>query len=176
MGLSWQQGPLAPGAIGRFLVPEPLPERLLYIEPLRRRMRVRFGGAWIADSENATSASWPTANVPPPCHFAFSCSARHHKPSMRSPQLVRTIFGPVPSAVARCSLSKRLPPIKPNPVLHRHSILLPHETTTDITKPLRVAARFLSLRLLVQQITFPTFASSSFHRTLGYSATLLLSL
>ena len=54
MGLSWQQGPLAPGAIGRFLVPEPLPERLLYIEPLRRRMRVRFGGAWIADSENVT--------------------------------------------------------------------------------------------------------------------------
>ena len=52
MGLSWQQGPLAPGAIGRFLVPELLPERLLYIEPLRRRMRVRFGGAWIADSEN----------------------------------------------------------------------------------------------------------------------------
>jgi hypothetical protein len=52
MGLSWQQGPLAPGAIGRFLVPVPLPERLLYIEPLRRRMRVRFGGDWIADSEN----------------------------------------------------------------------------------------------------------------------------
>jgi hypothetical protein len=25
MGLSWQQGPLAPGAIGRFLVPDPLP-------------------------------------------------------------------------------------------------------------------------------------------------------
>lgn len=52
MGLSWQQGPLAPGAIGRFLVPVPLPERLLYVEPLRRRMRVRFGGDWIADSEN----------------------------------------------------------------------------------------------------------------------------
>jgi uncharacterized protein (DUF427 family) len=52
MGLSWQQGPLAPGAIGRFLVPEPLPKRLLYLEPLRRRMRVRFGGAWIADSEH----------------------------------------------------------------------------------------------------------------------------
>src|SRR6201996_2346982 len=51
MGLSWQQGPLAPGAIGRFLVPEPLPNRLLYVEPLRRRMRVRLGGAWIADSE-----------------------------------------------------------------------------------------------------------------------------
>jgi uncharacterized protein (DUF427 family) len=52
MGLSWQQGPLSPGAIGRFLVPEPLPKRLLYIEPLRRRMRVRFGGIWIADSEH----------------------------------------------------------------------------------------------------------------------------
>jgi uncharacterized protein (DUF427 family) len=52
MGLSWQQGPLAPGAIGRFLVPRPLPERLLFAEPLRRRMRVRFGGHWIADSED----------------------------------------------------------------------------------------------------------------------------
>src|ERR1700722_9762060 len=52
MGLYWQQGPLSPGAIGRFLVPEPLPERLLYAEPLRRRVRVRFGGTWIADSEH----------------------------------------------------------------------------------------------------------------------------
>ncbi|HEY6785808.1 MAG TPA: hypothetical protein VI365_00700 [Trebonia sp.] len=50
MGLSWQQGPLASGAIGRFLVPGPLPERLLYAEPLRRRMRVQFGGTWIGDS------------------------------------------------------------------------------------------------------------------------------
>ena len=52
MGLSWQQGPLAPGAIGRFLVPDPLPGRMLFAEPLRRRMRVRFGGAWIADSDD----------------------------------------------------------------------------------------------------------------------------
>jgi hypothetical protein len=52
MGLSWQQGPLSPGAIGRFLVPDPVPKKLLYAEPLRRRMRVRFGGRWIADSEN----------------------------------------------------------------------------------------------------------------------------
>jgi uncharacterized protein (DUF427 family) len=51
MGLSWQQGPLSPGAIGRFLEPESLPKRLLYAEPLRRRMRVSFGGTWIADSE-----------------------------------------------------------------------------------------------------------------------------
>lgn len=52
MGLSWQQGPLSPGAIGRFLMPGTLPQRLLYVEPLRRRMRVRCGGAWIADSEH----------------------------------------------------------------------------------------------------------------------------
>ena len=52
MGLSWQQGPLSQGAIGRCLVPESLPKRLLYAEPLRRRMRVRFGSTWIADSEN----------------------------------------------------------------------------------------------------------------------------
>jgi uncharacterized protein (DUF427 family) len=52
MGLSWQQGPLATRAIGQFLVPGKLPERLLYAEPLRRRMRVRFAGEWIADSED----------------------------------------------------------------------------------------------------------------------------
>jgi uncharacterized protein (DUF427 family) len=52
VGLSWQQGPLSAGAIGRFLVPEPLPKRLLYLERLRRRTRVRFGGRWIAESEN----------------------------------------------------------------------------------------------------------------------------
>ena len=52
MGLSWQQGPLAPGAVGKFLVPVPLPDRLLFAEPLRRRMRVRFGDQWIADSED----------------------------------------------------------------------------------------------------------------------------
>ena len=29
-----------------------MPKRLLYAEPVRRRMRVRFGGIWIADSEH----------------------------------------------------------------------------------------------------------------------------
>jgi uncharacterized protein (DUF427 family) len=52
VGLAWQGGPLAAARVGRFLVPDPLPDRLLYAEPLRRRMRVRFGGAWVADSEN----------------------------------------------------------------------------------------------------------------------------
>ncbi|MET7860360.1 DUF427 domain-containing protein [Streptomyces sp. NPDC005318] len=52
MGLSWQQGPLSAGAIGHFLTPEPLPQRLLFAERLRRRMRVKFNDTWIADSEN----------------------------------------------------------------------------------------------------------------------------
>lgn len=51
MGLAWQQGPLAVKAVGHFLTPEPL-SRLLFVEPLRRRMRVRLGEFWIADSQN----------------------------------------------------------------------------------------------------------------------------
>jgi hypothetical protein len=53
MGLAWQQGPLAPGAAGTFLVAEPLPARLMYAEPLRRRMGVMFGGQSIAESDDA---------------------------------------------------------------------------------------------------------------------------
>lgn len=68
MGLSWQQGPLAPTAVGRFLTPDPLPERMLFAEPLRRRMRVRFGGKWIADSEDVVllhePARYPVAYFP----------------------------------------------------------------------------------------------------------------
>jgi uncharacterized protein (DUF427 family) len=52
MGLSWQQGPLARGAIGTFLTAEPLPTRLLYAEPLRRRLGVTFGGSRIARSDD----------------------------------------------------------------------------------------------------------------------------
>jgi hypothetical protein len=52
MGLSWQQGPLSAASVGRFLTPEPLPERLLFVEPLRRRLRVKLAGEWIADSED----------------------------------------------------------------------------------------------------------------------------
>ncbi len=52
MGLAWQQGPLATGSVGHFLSAQPLPPRLLYAEPLRRRMRVRLADRWIADSED----------------------------------------------------------------------------------------------------------------------------
>jgi uncharacterized protein (DUF427 family) len=52
MGLAWQQGPLATGSVGHFLTEQPLPPRLLFAEPLRRRMSVRFADRWIADSED----------------------------------------------------------------------------------------------------------------------------
>jgi uncharacterized protein (DUF427 family) len=52
MGLSWQQGPLAGGSLGHFLTPQPLPERMLFAEPLRRRMQVQLADRWIADSED----------------------------------------------------------------------------------------------------------------------------
>ncbi len=67
MGLSWQQGPLG-ATVGWFLTPEPLPQRLLFAEPLRRRMRVKLGGAWIADSEDVVllhePARYPVAYFP----------------------------------------------------------------------------------------------------------------
>jgi uncharacterized protein (DUF427 family) len=86
MGLSWQQGPLAPGAIGRFLVPDPLPERLLFAEPLRRHMRVRYGGTWIVDSKNVVLlhepgrypvAYFPLEDVVPEALEPSAHSTRH---------------------------------------------------------------------------------------------------
>lgn len=59
MGLSWQQGPLGRGSVGRFLSPDPLPERLPFAEPLRRRLRVRLADSWIADSEDVVLLNEP---------------------------------------------------------------------------------------------------------------------
>ncbi|MFF7677498.1 DUF427 domain-containing protein [Actinacidiphila glaucinigra] len=70
MGLSWQQGPLSTTRIGHFLLPDPLPERMLFAERLRRRMRVRFAGEWIADSEDVVllhePGRYPVAYFPRP--------------------------------------------------------------------------------------------------------------
>ena len=52
MGLSWQQGPLGRNPNGRFLVPG-MPERVLYAEPLRRRLRAELGGRTVVRSDNA---------------------------------------------------------------------------------------------------------------------------
>lgn len=88
MGLSWQQGPLGGRPVGRFLTPEPLPERLLFAEPLRRRMRVRFGGEWIADSEDVVLlhepgrypvAYFPLADVRPDVLVPLERTTRHRE-------------------------------------------------------------------------------------------------
>lgn len=98
MGLSWQQGPLAPGAVGRFLAPEPLPGRLLYAEPLRRRMRVQFAGSWIADSENVLllfepgrypMAYFPEADVSPDTLEGSDYTTRHQDFGLTSWYTVR---------------------------------------------------------------------------------------
>lgn len=98
MGLSWQQGPLSPGAIGRFLVAEPLPDRLLYAEPLRRRMRVRFGGNWIADSEDVIllfepghypMAYFPKGDVAADTLERTEYTTQHHELGLTSWYIVR---------------------------------------------------------------------------------------
>jgi uncharacterized protein (DUF427 family) len=68
MGLSWQQGPLGGATVGRFLTADPLPQRLLFAEPLRRRMRVKLADEWIVDSEDVVllhePARYPVAYFP----------------------------------------------------------------------------------------------------------------
>jgi uncharacterized protein (DUF427 family) len=68
MGLSWQQGPLGRDPNGTFLTATPMPERALYLEPLRRRMSVELGGSIIARSDEAVilfePARYPVAYFP----------------------------------------------------------------------------------------------------------------
>ncbi len=52
MGLSWQQGPLGRNPNGQFLAAG-VPQRLLYAEPLRRRMRAELGGRTVVQSDDA---------------------------------------------------------------------------------------------------------------------------
>lgn len=72
MGWSWQQGPLSGTSVGRVLTPVPLLERLLFVEPLRRRLQVKLADEWIADGEDVLLlhepgrypvAFFPVANV-----------------------------------------------------------------------------------------------------------------
>jgi len=53
MGLSWQQGPLGRDPNGRFVTASPMPERLLFAEPLRRRMSVELRGRIVARTDDA---------------------------------------------------------------------------------------------------------------------------
>jgi uncharacterized protein (DUF427 family) len=68
MGLSWQQGPLGRDPNGTFVTATPVPERVVYLEPLRRRMSVELGGSTIARSDDAVllfePARYPVAYFP----------------------------------------------------------------------------------------------------------------
>src|SRR4051794_41811696 len=64
MGLSWQQGPLGRNPNGQFLVPG-MPERVLYAEPLRRRLRAVLGGRTVVQSDDAGLLFQP-GRYPPP--------------------------------------------------------------------------------------------------------------
>ena len=64
-----------------------MPKRLLYAEPLRRRMRVRFGGTWIADSEHVLLlfepsrypvAYFPETDISPNTLQRTEYTTRHH--------------------------------------------------------------------------------------------------
>jgi uncharacterized protein (DUF427 family) len=67
MGLSWQQGPLGRNPNGQFLVPG-MPDRVLYAEPLRRRMRAELDGRTAARSDDVVvlyePARYPVAYFP----------------------------------------------------------------------------------------------------------------
>jgi uncharacterized protein (DUF427 family) len=73
--------------VGRFLTPEPLPQRLLFAEPLRRRMRVKLGGEWIADTENVVLlyepgrypvAYFPLTEIRPDVLLSEARTTQHH--------------------------------------------------------------------------------------------------
>jgi uncharacterized protein (DUF427 family) len=68
MGLSWQQGPLGRNPIGTFVTATPMPERVLYLEPSRRRMSVELGGSIVARSDHVVllfePARYPVAYFP----------------------------------------------------------------------------------------------------------------
>ncbi len=73
--------------MGRFLTAEPLPQRLLFAEPLRRRMRIKLGGEWIADSESVVLlhepgrypvAYFPLTEIRPDVLLSEARTTPHH--------------------------------------------------------------------------------------------------
>lgn len=99
---------------------------------------------------SVTSVSWPTANAPLSCHFAFTASVRHHtrkqnpnRPALKSSRRL----GVAPNAVDPCESSNDSPLRNSSFVLHRRSPLL-HEAlspTRNLCTPLR--ANYLCVSL-----------------------------
>src|ERR1017187_5838847 len=114
---------------------------------------------------SVTSASWPIAGVPQPCHSVFNCSVqRHnHKPHSRPLPPAQTIFGFAPSAVGLWRPSSDLLLPRSSFVLHLSPSRWPHETTINITQSLRVSARAISVCVAVLQTSTSRLLQPSFH-------------
>ena len=110
-----------------------------------------------------TLASWPTADVPHACCFAFTCSGHDkiHRPNkMPLPPMIPPIFGAAPSVMAECTSSKGSRPPRCNFVLHRRSSR-PHETTPSNSNSSRVSPRSVPLRFAAEEIPSTTFSIRS---------------
>jgi uncharacterized protein (DUF427 family) len=93
MGLSWQQGPLGRNPNGQFLVPG-MPERVLYAEPLRRRMRAELGGRTVVQSDDAVllfePGRYPVAYFPLAGFAPGALLPNEHR--SRHPELGETVW------------------------------------------------------------------------------------
>jgi uncharacterized protein (DUF427 family) len=99
MGLSWQQGPLGRNPHGRFVVPG-VPERLLYAEPLRRRLRAERAGRTVVQSDDAVllfePGRYPVAYFPPADFAPGVLAPSEHR--TRHPELGETAWFAVDGA------------------------------------------------------------------------------
>jgi hypothetical protein len=88
-GRAWD----CPGTIND--VPVPLPKRLLFVGRLRRRMRARFGGIWLADSEDVVLLFEPGRysvayfRRPTFLHTSWNAPSIHSTPRSRARVLVQ---------------------------------------------------------------------------------------
>ena len=93
MGLSWQQGPLGRNPHGHFLVPG-MPERVLYAEPLRRRLRAELGGRTVVQSDDAVllfePGRYPVAYFPRKDFAEGALQPIEHR--SRHPELGETVW------------------------------------------------------------------------------------
>src|SRR5229473_2377697 len=124
---------------------------------------------------SVTSASWPIADVPPPCHFAFSCSALCHKPRQRYPPSVSVRLGFAPNVVGRCWSSKGLQLRSSSSVLRRPERPSPHERRSTLRNFCVLLLANSLCVFLPNQFLFPTPQAHPRRTTFEFSATLTFS-
>src|SRR5258708_12506038 len=124
---------------------------------------------------SVTSASWPIADVPPPCHFAFSCSALRHKPRQRHPSPAPVMLGFAPNVVDRCCSSKGLQLRNSSSVLRRPGSPSPHERRSPLQTFLVLLLANSLCVSLPNQFLFPTPQGHPRRTPFQFSATLTLS-